>query len=613
MVFNMLKLIDNSIRDERFSQFNTKIEQYNRALENQNLPEALQLLEEIYYFYQQLTTLALNSLFDPSSDKNLRVIFDWTGVSQELSHWLAADKIPISALSTEMTFNTLTGIHDTDQTLKQWRRHTQPKWYNAAATLWDSVKNPKIYQYIEHLLDLHDKHGLDSLEYFYGLQQIKNTVLQKINFTPLSPAKLIRYQHLLKQINGQISAVIRNVPSLQERYSRHESIALSLRQDFQRASPDEKEKIATIFSSFDFNQQLDPEMESEMTEEEITEYSEQMAKNKEEIHGILPNLQKMYVHKISSANNKTWVLQQDEIGERTVLRVEQPSPAILIQRLRSTPVNEFLSNNYANCISDYNVYPIVISEFAPDGDLRSNRKDHNKFNKEGVILQQAVNDVTQLAIFCETMLEHGAMHPDIKLSNFLLSPQNHIFITDMKAFKSVNEAGKILARDTIVTPPFAPPEYNKSLKARHLRDGKPIELDADKFMSYQLGLALYDHLVLPSDPEWSNKKLDFSHSIFANPQGKKLQTLIKVLTLENPDHRMGIKYAIKQLESLQKPMAKLHMALQVKTPPPDTGRREPEDMDLVLKSNSQTVVRSSSETTDISSSPEVSSKNPNMK
>lgn len=578
MVFFMLTVIANPKKDKRLHLFNTKIEYYNEAAKNNQLADALLLLQEIYYFQQHLTTLALNSLFDPSTDKWLRGIFDWTGIRQELTQWLEPDQLPISTLSTEMAFNTLTGISDVTQTMQLWREQIQPTWYDTVSFLWGSTRNQEIDQYIQDLLNLHDEYGFNSLNYYYGLQKIKTQVLHTINFSTLSSAELIPYQTLLKQINGQINAIILEIPVLRTRYMQHQSIALGLREDIDHATPDQKERISFLFSANDFNQPIDPELADKMTKEDISDYSEQMRKHKEEIHGILPNLEALYIRKISSANNKTWVLQYEEIGERTVLRVEQPSPAILIQTLRTSPVNEFLAQNYVTCVSEYNPYPIIISEYSQDGDLRSNRKDSKKFKKEGPVLQQAVNDIGQMASFCELLLEQGAMFADIKLSNFLLSSQNHIFINDMKAFKSVDAEGNILARDTIVTPPFAPPEYQKSLTKHHMHEGKPITLNADKFMSYQLGLALYDHLVLPSDPEWSTKKpLDFSHPIFESPQGKKLKTLIKLLTIENPETRKGISYAIQQLQALQKPSAKLHMALEVEKQIPGSGEVSTEE------------------------------------
>ena len=182
----------------------------------------------------------------------------------------------------------------------------------------------------------------------------------------------MQYQSLLNQINGQISEVIQAVPVLASRYAEHESIALSLRQDFQTASPDNKEKFFKIFMGADFNMPIDAISESEMSAEEIDEHNEAMATNRATIHELLPNLEDVYVRKISSANNKTWLLQNDEIAEQTVLRVEQPNPATLIQRLRITPVNDFLSQNYATCLSENNGYPIVFSEFSKVGDLRSN-------------------------------------------------------------------------------------------------------------------------------------------------------------------------------------------------------------------------------------------------
>ena len=590
----MLKIIDNPRRDPRFTSFNLKIEAYNHAKETNNLAEARQLLQEIHYFQQELTNLALDSLFDPRSvPGNLKAIFDWNGVSEELMYLTKTDKMPVSPLSIEVLLNTLTGISETSKVIQQWREDVGPTLVgsviNAVSFLWGSGRNPQIDHYITELLTLHDTHGFASLNYFYGLQQIKAELLHNINFTTLPPTELVQYQSLLNQINGQISEVIQAVPVLASRYAEHESIALSLRQDFQTASPDNKEKFFKIFMGADFNMPIDAISESEMSAEEIEEHNEAMATNRATIHELLPNLEDVYVRKISSANNKTWLLQNDEIAEQTVLRVEQPNPATLIQRLRITPVNDFLSQNYATCLSENNGYPIVFSEFSKVGDLRSNRKSRQETQTSEEVRQHAISDVGQMAQFCRAMIEQQAMHSDLKLSNFLLSDKRKMFANDMKAFQTINADGNILARNAIVTPPFAPPEYKKSLLTRHMSDGKPIELNADKFMSYQLGLALYDHLVLPKSPDWSEQALDFNHPVFDGATGKKLQTLIKVLTLENPDTRLGTRYALEQLEKLQGQSVKLHMTLQVSEQPPSTSQLAPTDLDLEEDEHSTTV------------------------
>lgn len=580
----MLEIIDNPKRDPRFTRFNLKIEAYHHALENGNMSEARQLLQEIHYFQQELINLALDSIFDPRSVQgNLKAIFDWSGISEEWSHVTTDKKIPVSLLSTEMLLNELTGIPNAPNIIQQWREEVGPSWVgsvlNAVSFLWATRRSPQIDQYIQNLLMLHDANGFSSLNYFYGLQQVKHQLLHTINFTTLTSSELVQYQNLLNQINGQINEVIRDVPILTSRYVTHGSIALALRQDFQKASQDNKEQISRIFQSADFNKPIDASSDPGMSEESIAEYNEQMAKNKSYIYETLPNMDSMYVRKISSANNKTWLLQNDLLKELIVLRVEQPNPASLIQRLRATPVNEFLSQTFATCLSEYNPYPIVISEFSLVGDLRSNRKEQQESQENSEVLQKAISDIGQMAQFCQTMLAQQAMHSDIKLSNFLLAEENKMFVNDMKAFKAINPEGKILAKGTIVTLPFAPPEYKKSLLTWHVDAGKPIELDADKFMSYQLGLALYDYLVLPSSPDWSEQALNFDYPVFASPTGKKLQSLIKLLTLENPQERASTQYALVQLEKLQSQSAKLHTILLVSGQPPGTGALTPTDLD----------------------------------
>ncbi len=82
-------------------------------------------------------------------------------------------------------------------------------------------------------------------------------------------------------------------------------------------------------------------------------------------------------------------------------------------------------------------------------------------------------------------------------------------------------------------------------------------LDAEKLMSYQIGLALYDYLVLPEMPKdehekpWCEKTLDFEHPIFRTMLGPRVQALIEATTKPDPTERLGLLEAMKEVADIQ--------------------------------------------------------------
>lgn len=124
-----------------------------------------------------------------------------------------------------------------------------------------------------------------------------------------------------------------------------------------------------------------------------------------------------------------------------------------------------------------------------------------------------------------------------------------MLISDQKSFESISQDGKLRKRDIGTTTKYAPPEY-------HAASGNDM-LDAEKFMSYQIGLALYDYLVLPGAPNalkekaWSEKALDFDKPIFKTQIGQRMQKLIEATTNPDPIERLGLAEASSQLQQIQ--------------------------------------------------------------
>ena len=98
----------------------------------------------------------------------------------------------------------------------------------------------------------------------------------------------------------------------------------------------------------------------------------------------------------------------------------------------------------------------------------------------------------------------------------------------------------------VTTVPYSPPEFRQ-------RDNK-VKLNAAAFMTYQLGVALYEYLVLPKvidspavTPWYYQSPLDFTNPIFASEAGEKIQTLIKQMTDPDPGKRPSLSLVKREL------------------------------------------------------------------
>lgn len=268
------------------------------------------------------------------------------------------------------------------------------------------------------------------------------------------------------------------------------------------------------------------------SQEPITPESPARALITQRFHG----LEQFEISRLGGSNNFNWKLSNEEKAEQLVIRLEESmADWTFLNALSQTPVNEYLSNDFVTIYPTADIpYTMIVSEFAEGGDLYNARKKNLSQADFNTLTLEATDKIGQITSFCQEMQRAGGMHSDIKLTNFLLRRDGRVIVADKKGLLKTTDK-KLISNDIpITTKVYAPPEY--------LVEGLPkTPIDPEEFMTYQIGLALYDYLIMPEISEtpsvklWSeHHPLDFDKPYFKSEHGMKMRDLISKMTYPTP-------------------------------------------------------------------------------
>ncbi|MCE3239362.1 MAG: hypothetical protein K0R24_2343, partial [Gammaproteobacteria bacterium] len=339
---------------------------------------------------------------------------------------------------------------------------------------------------------------------------------------------------------------------------------------------------------------------------------------------------------LAAGNNITWRLKNKNSGEYLILRASKQKLTNLdhIATLKNTPGGEYFSPEYVTLVGAIDQgdrmedYTLSLIKYCSRGNLQHVRK--NIPTEDNALIQkEAIHLLSSVFAFCENLIDENGYFTDGKLSNFLVGE-----LSDLKSLRVCAEGDNVhsLSRDDItgdITPLYAPPEWEgnyevmegSSLPDRNAhkpgkiyydnttrqysllgyngefyqglleelgerkKQGsaikkieKEIRYDMDKFMSYQLGLALYDFLTgltITLEGETAAErngaraealeqlktfkesgKFDYSAAVFQGSEGQVLRELCTALLKTNPKERMSVKEAVSKLTVMKREGAK---------------------------------------------------------
>ncbi|MCA0403560.1 MAG: serine/threonine-protein kinase [Proteobacteria bacterium] len=268
----------------------------------------------------------------------------------------------------------------------------------------------------------------------------------------------------------------------------------------------------------------------------------------------------------STGNNKNFIFNIEGVDKNLVIRVEDRYDFGGEFELQTEPVSEYFSEDYVTLMMPFeedgsiNYQPVVISEFAEKGDLKSYAGKLKGKSAEQVV-DKATFFFADLCDFSKKLMDSGHYHPDIKLSNFL-TDGNRIILSDRKTLTSIRNPR---VYEISSSPMYGAPEYQQcvgdgELNAKAYR----TTLDMPSYMSYQIGMALKEFMsesgIIPIKKdeeeaidqylEWNSITKDMKK---APNNVRNISILIQELTRFKPEERLTLEHFNYLLNKLDLP------------------------------------------------------------
>lgn len=516
----MLNPIDNTFNDEYISKFNKKIKIYNKKpyfwtgfnfLNKEQKDEEyvltkLHLLYEINHMHMRIKKLYIDS--DAPNQSKYAGIINFMGVGTELT------KFNLPCVEGLFADNILTSILNDQSILSEINKSGD-----------DDIQSG--------ILRSNKINNLDNKEYLYALKPFKQTLLNKLTDESKDHASIKSFRKILRKVNHEITITEEQIERLKNRnIFSTEVMETPLYKKLSQLNNDKMQELIN-----NLHQRHNLHLYEKTNNGRFNETDKNT--NNDELKTLLPEL---------AANNPTFIGGGNNIN----LKISNPDLVLqlgtpeknqgLINRLEQSCVNDYLSPSFflSTLHNDFGTN-LVLTKLYEKGDLRAEREELSPAEAPQ-IEQHATSRINQLTSICQKLLQENVAHSDIKLANFLIDDDGNIIIADKKSLIEIDSDGNIPKRGLNTTAEFAPPEYKT----------ENTEMNAEAFMVYQLGLALYDEIVLPkvssepNDKPWYSDPLNFDVSIF-NSSNLEIKELIISMTDKDPNNRPSLLNVQKKL------------------------------------------------------------------
>ena len=524
--------MNNLGKDPRLDSLNKKIMEYNQLLSKPdnsiNKKLKIHLLEEIDFMGDRLKTMESDlSKASGGARNNLMSMRAWKGVAEELHTYVQSARY---SLPTDLNLISLNGTGGVLPTVAQWQEtNTQTGFFSRNQVSPQALTVAPLLKEL-NALKLQPE-GTTKIDYFYKLKQFKQILLEKSAFELKTPADISNFRQLVSQVDSEIFATLNSDPDLQKRYTSQKKYAASVfAQQVASSSLEDRDYLATSLHTN--SKRYKPELMVPLKQR-------------------FDSLNQYDIKLLGSANNINWLVTNEESGDKYVMQLQDPvANASCLDRLYQSPINKYFATEYATIIPQDLPFHLFVTEYATNGDLSSERRNTLENKNDQAITVQATNRIGQLTSFCQELLTHNSFHSDIKLGNFLVDAEGKLMVSDKKGLvlDALNNGIFVLGSTaSAVTGPFLPPEW-----------GPGARMNVEAFMSYQIGLSLYDYVIAPEmpinpgDKLWCvEKPLNFDKPFFKSSEyGQRMQTLITAMTDPNPDHRTKLAAVKQELSAL---------------------------------------------------------------
>jgi serine/threonine protein kinase len=259
---------------------------------------------------------------------------------------------------------------------------------------------------------------------------------------------------------------------------------------------------------------------------------------------------------LGGGNSKNFKVVEPKTGSQWVLKVDNRlgAPKQIEDQLAKTVLKETLTTIYVSrqtiFYSDSLLKDVtrglLVTEYCPGGNLEA----HSALQKDNTSkIRSALSIYSQMACVLEKIEGVQAAFPDMKNTNWLIDANGKLRIADTKSFVPAKK-GNIDQTDPshkwfhLPNTPYmnAPEMYIQKTYF------------ADAMHAYMLGKNLYQYLTGCNssylEGRHDESMYNFNYPIFRNDEGPALKALIQSLIKSNPEDRLKITDALKQLNAL---------------------------------------------------------------
>jgi hypothetical protein len=228
--------------------------------------------------------------------------------------------------------------------------------------------------------------------------------------------------------------------------------------------------------------------------------------------------------------------------------------------------------------------PVVISEFARKGDLKSYAATFKGQSPER-IASEAEYFFRQLSDFSVKLIDSGHYHPDIKLSNFL-TDGTRVIVSDRKTITTM-ETPRV--SEIFSSPLYGAPEFQQCINKNgdgYTAKAYSTKLNMPSYMSYQIGMALKEFMYDSGAVSLKNIKEEQQETLYLqwnsiaqdikSPANdvQNISILIQELTRAKASERLPLNHFQTLLEKISLPKEQFLNELNELSPQKDLDNNE---------------------------------------
>lgn len=273
-------------------------------------------------------------------------------------------------------------------------------------------------------------------------------------------------------------------------------------------------------------------------------YSPEEKKNLKEAQDFNDFFKNNKINFIGGVNSLNFKVENSQDASCCILKIEKRMGTSKdVEFFLRDKIPEYFPPIFAECepqLVDSHILKLVVTEYFPQGDISQLTQNLHEKQK---IVKITNNIFIKLGTLLNDLKKQKTLHPDAKGTNFLVTKENNLIMTDTKTLirDDIETEGFVCEINPLFTKGFVP--FNEMLS---------IKINIDHVHAYTLGVNLLLFLSKSTFRRIDESKLrDLEIEIKSSPEYTLYTELISNLLNNDPKKRMSVQDAITQLHAIE--------------------------------------------------------------